>query len=111
MAGDRRIARTDTALPDWYASDTAYRPIPIVWFAGALILQVIAQPVLFFGLHFGLGLGSLLTFAFAMLASGLIWHMTWERGMAQASTAWRIATGLMLVFLLSVTALGLGLLG
>lgn len=78
---------------------------------GALILQVIAQPVLFFGLHFGLGLGSLLTFTFAMLASGLIWHMTWKRGMAQASTAWRIATALMLVFFLSVTALGLGLLG
>ena len=43
MAGERRISRTDTALPDWYVSDAAYRPIPIAWFAGALVLQVLLQ--------------------------------------------------------------------
>jgi hypothetical protein len=46
MAGERRISRTDTALPDWYVSDAAYRPIPIAWFAGALILQVLLQPAI-----------------------------------------------------------------
>lgn len=111
MAGDRRIAREDSALPDWYVSDAAYRPIPIAWFAGALILQVIVQPTLFMLLHVGFGLGNMLTFAFCMLATGLIWHLTWERGMAQAGKGWQIATAVMLAFFLLITALGLGLLG
>ena len=107
MAGDRRIARTDTALPDWYASDTHYRPIPIVWFAGALLLQVVAQPaVVFIGLGL-FGLSPLLVFAAALLATGFIWHHTWERGMSGASSAWKAATFAMLVFFLAITALGL----
>ena len=107
MAGDRRIARTDTALPDWYASDTAYRPIPIVWFAGALLMQVIAQPVvawLFWGL---LDLPSAIVVGAAMLVSGFIWHHTWERGMHSASRAWQVATALMLLFFFGITAVAL----
>ena len=107
MAGDRRIARSDTALPDWYVSDTHYRPIPIVWFAGALLMQVIAQPVLV-GLTFGvLGLPQLVVVAICLAASGLIWHFTYERGMAEASAGWRWGTGLMLAFFFGITALSL----
>ena len=107
MAGDRRIARTDTALPDWYASDTHYRPIPIVWFAGALLLQVITQPVVvFLGLGL-LGLSPLVVLALALLATGLIWYHTWERGMSVASGVWKAATFAMLAFCLGITALGL----
>ena len=105
MAGDRRIARTDTALPDWYVSDTSYRPIPIVWFAGALILQVILQPALFFVFKVFLGASPFVTIAAALLGSGLIWHLAMQRGMATASFAWRCATILMLAFFFLLTAL------
>jgi len=106
MAGDRRIARTDTALPDWYVSDAAYRPIPIAWFAGALILQVILQPVLAIGAT-GIGFSRWFAVGLCLLASGFIWHVTMERGMSGASFGWRIATALMLAFFSGITALGL----
>lgn len=109
MAGDRRIARADTALPDWYASDTAYRPIPIVWFAGALILQVIAQPAIVFVARNMLGLPAIITFAIAVLATCGIGFATWRRGMARAAKGWRIATLTMLAFFLIFTALGLSI--
>ena len=107
MVGDRRIARTDTALPDWYASDAAYRPIPIAWFAGALVLQVVTQPaavMLFWGL---LGLPRLVVVAVALLASGMIWQFTWDRGMHGAPKAWQWASGLMLAFFFGITALSM----
>ncbi|MDP5102540.1 MAG: hypothetical protein NWP98_01280, partial [Erythrobacter sp.] len=50
MAGDRRIARTDTALPDWYVPDASYRPVPIAWFAAAILIQTVAISVIFFAL-------------------------------------------------------------
>ncbi len=28
-AGERRVSRPDSALPDWHIPDAAYRPIPI----------------------------------------------------------------------------------
>ncbi|MBX7540711.1 hypothetical protein [Qipengyuania sphaerica] len=105
MAGDRRIARTDTALPDWYASDTAYRPVPIVWFAGALIMQVIAQPVLFMVFAVWIGTSPWVTIGVLMLASGIIWHLAMERGLAGSSLGWRMATGIMLAFFFAITAL------
>ncbi|WP_100258865.1 hypothetical protein [Qipengyuania seohaensis] len=107
MAGDRRIARTDTALPDWYASDAAYRPIPIAWFAGALVLQVVAQPatvMLFWGLF---GLPRLAVVAIALLISGMIWQFTRDRGMSGAAKPWQWATGLMLAFFFGITALSM----
>lgn len=107
MAGDRRIARADTALPDWYASDAAYRPIPIAWFAGALVLQVVAQPatvMLFWGLF---GLPRLAVVAIALLISGMIWQFTWDRGMSGAPKPWQLATGLMLAFFFGITALSM----
>lgn len=105
MAGDRRIARTDTALPDWYVSDTAYRPIPIVWFAGALILQVILQSALYFVFAVVFGASPFVTIAAALLGSALIWHLAMRRGMASASFTWRCATLVMLAFFFLLTAL------
>lgn len=107
MAGDRRISRTDTALPDWYASDAAYRPIPIAWFAGALIFQVLAQPAIVFLFWGLLGLPRLIVVGIAMLVTGFIWHHAWERGMHGASRAWQGATALMLIFFFGITALSL----
>ncbi len=102
---DRRISRPDSSLPDWWVSDPAYRPIPIAWFAGATVLQVILQPVLFLVFAVGLGTSPLVTIAIALLASGLVWHLAMERGMAQASFAWRFATGAMLAFFFAIIAL------
>ncbi len=107
MAGDRRIARADTALPDWYASDAAYRPIPIVWFGGALVMQVVALPVVAWIALMLAGLGPLATTAFLMLTTGFIWHFTWERGMQGAAKGWQIATGTMLLFFFAVGVIGL----
>ncbi len=105
MAGDRRIARTDTALPDWYVSDAAYRPLPIVWFGGALILQVIIQPALFWFFAVTIGAPPLLITAIALSASVMIWYFAMRRGMDTASLAWRAATVAMLAFFFSFTAL------
>ena len=107
MAGDRRIARTDTALPDWYASDAAYRPIPIAWFAGALVLQVVTQPAIVMLLWGWIGLPRLVVVAGALLASGMIWQFTWDRGMHGAPKPWQWATGVMLGFFLGITALSM----
>ncbi|MCH2488070.1 MAG: hypothetical protein MK010_10060 [Erythrobacter sp.] len=106
MAGDRRISRTDTALPDWYVSDAAYRPIPIAWFAGALVFQVLLQPAI---VYLGWAGGSDETFIVlcAIGATGAIWLFTQRRGMAEASLAWRVATIVMLLFFLSITAISL----
>lgn len=102
---ERRISRPDSSLPDWYASDTAYRPIPIVWFAGALILQVFAMPAVFLVGAVWLGFPPLVTVAVALLVSGLIWHLAMERGLRGASLAWRFVTGAMLAFFFGITAL------
>ena len=107
MAGDRRIARTDTALPDWYASDAAYRPIPIAWFAGALVLQVVIQPAIVMLLWGWIGLPRLVVVAGALLASGMIWQFTWNRGMHGAARPWQWATGVMLAFFFGITALSM----
>ena len=102
---ERRISRPDSSLPDWYASDTAYRPIPIVWFAGALILQIVAMPAVFLVCAMWLGFPPLVTVAVALLVSGLIWHLAMERGLRGASLAWRFVTGAMLAFFFGITAL------
>ncbi|MCA0902268.1 hypothetical protein [Qipengyuania aquimaris] len=107
MAGDRRIARTDTALPYWYASDAAYRPIPIAWFAGALVLQVISQPAIVMLLWGWIGLPRLVVVAVALLASGMIWQFTWDRGMHGAPRPWQWSTGVMLAFFFGITALSM----
>lgn len=89
MAGDRRLSRPDSALPDWHIPDATYRPVPIVWFAGALLFQIIALTVLFFTLHSKDGM---FTIAGSVIASIGILVWTWNRGMASASHAWKITT-------------------
>ncbi|MEE4537720.1 MAG: hypothetical protein V2J51_04415 [Erythrobacter sp.] len=103
MAGDRRISRPDSALPDWYLPDARYRPIPIAWFAAALVLQVIAQPTIFFALLEQTALATILAGFLASLAIG---HLAWERGMARAGAAWKGATIAMLAVVWAVTVLG-----
>lgn len=106
MAGDRRIARADTALPDWYASDAAYRPIPIAWFAGALVLQVLLQPVVAIG-ALSFGFSRWFAIGLCILATVFVAQVTWTRGMSDARPGWRWATGLMLAFFLAIAVLGL----
>lgn len=95
MAGDRRISRPDASLPDWEVPDTSYRPIPIVWFTGALILQLITVSILaaFFG-----QVSTWLAIGLCGLATGAIGMWTWDRGMKHAGAGWRIATIVMLAF-------------
>ena len=93
MAGDRRISRPDSRLPDWYISDAAYRPVPIVWFAAAVIVQSIALFVLAMVFAskngwFTIGLTTLVTFG--------ILHWAWQRGIKNSAMGWRVATPVVL---------------
>lgn len=94
MAGDRRISRPDASLPDWEVPDSAYRPIPIVWFTGALIAQMLLLWVV--ALVFS-NQPSYFTIAWAALISGGIGVWTWERGMKTAGNGWKLATIAMLL--------------
>ena len=44
-AGDRRVSRPDSALPDWHIPDAKYRPIPIAWFAAAFLIQMVVLAI------------------------------------------------------------------
>lgn len=104
---DRRISRPDASLPDWEVPDAAYRPVPIVWFTGAMFMQMILQiAVLVIGQRL-LALPLLLVFGCALLASGLVWHHTIGRGMAGASLVWRFATLIGLLAWLGLSTLAL----
>nr|WP_298927795.1 hypothetical protein [uncultured Erythrobacter sp.] len=94
-AGDRRISRPDVSLPDWEVPDTAYRPIPIVWFTGAFMVQLVAITVFLFAFS---SQEPWLTIAASALATGAIGKWTWDRGMALAGLGWRTATVFMLLF-------------
>lgn len=103
MAGDRRLSRPDSALPDWHIPDASYRPIPIAWFAAAFLLQMIVLFVLFVVL---IGLSGWLTIGLSVLATGALGMWTWERGMKDAGAGWQIATALMLAVQLAFVCLG-----
>lgn len=103
--GDRRLARPDTSLPDWEMPDGAYRPVPIVWFAGALFLQILVQPLIALVVIGMLEFPAWVNLVFAFLATGMIAQMTWSRGMGRASPAWQFCTGAMLVGSLGLIAL------
>jgi hypothetical protein len=94
MAGDRRISRPDASLPDWEVPDSSYRPIPIVWFTGALILQMIAIYAVFV---IFLSQNGFITIGLAAMITGMIGGWTWKRGMKDAGSGWRIATIIMLM--------------
>lgn len=99
MAGDRRLSRPDSSLPDWQIPDGHYRPIPIVWFAGALLIQVVVLPVIFMLL---LSKHGLFTVVIAAAVTGATGLWTWRRGMQHASFGWRVSTILMLVTVLAL---------
>ena len=94
MAGDRRLSRPDSALPDWHIPDAAYRPIPIAWFAGAFLLQLV---VLYAGFLLLASAHPFWTIAGSVLATLVIGLWTWNRGMSSAAKGWRIATAAMLL--------------
>ncbi|WP_108790751.1 hypothetical protein [Erythrobacter sp. Alg231-14] len=105
MAGDRRISRPDSSLPDWEMPDAAYRPIPIAWFAGAFLLQMGVLAGIFILLS---GQSGWLTIAAAGLATGIIGQWTWDRGMREAPTGWKVATIIVLLVQLAFVCLGAG---
>lgn len=103
MAGDRRVSRPDSALPDSIIPDAAYRPIPIAWFAAAFLLQMVVLFAIFVVL---IGQSGWLTIALSSLATGGLGMWTWERGMKNAAAGWRFATALMLTVQLAFVCLG-----
>ncbi|MBV7259979.1 hypothetical protein [Erythrobacter crassostreae] len=94
-AGDRRISRPDVSLPDWEVPDTAYRPIPIVWFTGAFMVQLVSICVFLFALS---SQEPWLTIIMSALTTGAIAKWTWDRGMETAGTGWKVATVIMFLF-------------
>ncbi|BDI61113.1 hypothetical protein [Qipengyuania nanhaisediminis] len=101
--GDRRLSRPDASLPDWEMPDTAYRPLPIVWFTGAFFVHLLATSVIALILS---GQAGWISFALSAMAAGGIARWTWARGMAQAATGWKIATiAMLLINLFFVAAL------
>lgn len=103
MAGDRRLSRPDSALPDWHIPDAKYRPIPIAWFAAAFLVQMVVLFVLFMGL---INQSGWITIALSALATGALGMWTWERGMKDAGTGWKAATILMLAAQLAFICVG-----
>lgn len=104
--GDRRISRPDVSLPDWEVPDTAYRPIPIVWFTAAMLSQLLALGAIFVLLSTKHGA---FTIGMSALVTAVIAAWTWERGMRSASMGWKIATGAILLvqfLLISIAASG-----
>ena len=102
-AGERRISRPDSALPDWHIPDAAYRPIPIAWFAAAFLLQMAALFAIFVVL---ISQSAWVTIALSALATGALGKWTWERGIKDAGTGWQVATALMLAVQLAFVCLG-----
>lgn len=102
-AGDRRVSRPDSALPDWHIPDAKYRPIPIAWFAAAFLVQMVVLFVIFIALSSQTGW---LTIILSSLATGAIGMWTWDRGMRKAGRGWQIATILILVAQLAFICLG-----
>lgn len=102
-AGDRRVSRPDSALPDWHIPDAKYRPIPIAWFAAAFLIQMVVLFIIFIALSSQNGWPTIIL---CSLATGAIGKWTWDRGMHEAGSGWKIATVLMLVAQLAFICLG-----
>lgn len=103
MAGDRRISRPDSALPDWYISDAKYRPIPIAWFAAAIVIQTVVITAIWFVLMESSGW---MTITLAALASAGIYHWSWDRGIENAGNGWKLATAAIMLLQLGFIAMG-----
>ena len=102
-AGERRVSRPDSALPDWHIPDASYRPIPIAWFAGAFLMQMVVLTVLFVML---LGQSGWVTIIMSGLATLALGMWTWGRGMRTAGRGWQVATFLMLAAQFAFVSLG-----
>ena len=105
---DRRISRPDVSLPDWHMPDATYRPVPIVWFAAVVVIQMVFLPLMFIlftdqNSAFS-GSRGLLFVAFLLLESGILGWWTWERGMKHAATGWKISIFLFLGGLFALSA-------
>ncbi|MEL7188112.1 MAG: hypothetical protein AAGK17_01055 [Pseudomonadota bacterium] len=94
MAGDRRLSRPDSSLPDWEMPDAAYRPVPIVWFTGAFFLHFIVSSAILMILA---NQPAWAPIGLSALAGGAVFKWTWDRGMSAARFGWRLATTIMLV--------------
>ncbi len=103
MAGDRRISRPDSALPDWYIADAKYRPIPIAWFTAAILIQTVVVSALWFLLSAQPGWITLVLCGAASLG---ILHWSWLRGIGQAGRGWQIATLVMMLLQFALIAIG-----
>ncbi|MEM6266888.1 MAG: hypothetical protein AAF707_05130 [Pseudomonadota bacterium] len=105
MAGDRRISRPDSSLPDWYIADASYRPIPIAWFAAAILLQSVLVSAVFFVF---IARNGWVTIGLATLATLLVFQWSWERGIRQSGRPWQIATILVMTMQLGLIVIGTG---
>lgn len=77
-----------------FIPEGSYRPLPIVWCAGAWLIQIFVLPwVWILTLRAPPTVGALC----AGLISFWIAHWTWRRGMARSSWAWQIATAALMV--------------
>ena len=102
-AGDRRISRPDTDFPDWYLPDAVYRPIPIAWFAAAVLIQTVVVSLLWYILFMQSGW---VTIALASLATGAIYQWSWTRGIGGAGRGWQVATALVMALQLGLIIMG-----
>ncbi len=103
FAGERRVSRPDSALPDWHIPDAAYRPIPIAWFAAAFLIQMVTLLCLFVILS---GQPGWVTISLSTLVTVVLARWTWDRGMREAGTGWQIATAAVLAIQLALVWLG-----
>lgn len=72
-----------------FVPEAHYRPIPIVWLAGAWFLQCAAMFLIFVVLLTKAQIFTILTCA--IITYG-VWHWTNQRGMRDASTGWKATT-------------------
>ena len=99
----RRISRPDSSMPDWYIPDTQYRPIPIAWFAAAIIIQTVVISAVFFIL---INKSGWLTIALGAGASAVIYAWSWDRGIKSAGSGWQTATGVVMALQFALICLG-----
>ncbi len=103
MAGDRRISRPDSSLPDWYISDAKYRPIPIAWFAAAILIQTVVITGIW---YVTLTTSGWVTIVLAALASIGVFLWSWGRGIGTAGQGWQFATIAVMLMQFGFIALG-----
>jgi hypothetical protein len=75
-----------------------YRPLPIFWFAGAMILQAVMLTILFVVAVVMLRAQPLLIVAAGAVWSILMLYRIWPKKMRDAALSWRLAT----VFFVSI---------